>query len=71
MPKILIVDDDIELASAIDQVFRSAGWATEKAHTGADALQFLTKFKFDLIILDWNLPDVWTRDLSTISYCRW
>jgi two-component system, OmpR family, manganese sensing response regulator len=58
MPKILIVDDDIELASAIDQVFRSAGWATEKAHTGADALQFLTSFKFDLVVLDWNLPDM-------------
>jgi two-component system, OmpR family, manganese sensing response regulator len=58
MSKILIVDDDVELASAIERVFKAAGWSTEKVHTGADALQFLTKFKFDLVILDWNLPDM-------------
>jgi DNA-binding response OmpR family regulator len=58
MSKILIVDDDAELASAIERVFREAGWSTEKVLTGTDALQFLTKFKFDLVILDWNLPDI-------------
>jgi DNA-binding response OmpR family regulator len=57
MSKVLIVDDDVELASAIDRVLREAGWSTEKAHTGADALQLLTNFKFDLVILDWNLGD--------------
>jgi two-component system, OmpR family, manganese sensing response regulator len=48
----------LELACAIERVFKAAGWSTERVHTGADALQFLTKFKFDLIILDWNLPDM-------------
>jgi two-component system, OmpR family, manganese sensing response regulator len=57
MSKVLIVDDDVELASAIDRVLREAGWSTEKAHTGADALQLLKNFKFDLVILDWNLGD--------------
>src|ERR1700733_5184398 len=57
MSKILIVDDDIELASAINQVFTDAGWSAEMAHTAADALQLLRNFKFDLVVLDWNLPD--------------
>ena len=58
MSKVLIVDDDVELASIVDLMLQEAGWSTEKVHSGADALQFLTNFKFDLIILDWNLPDI-------------
>lgn len=58
MSKVLIVDDDVELATIVDHMLKEAGWSTEKAHTGADALQFLTNFKFDLVILDWNLPDM-------------
>jgi len=57
MPKVLIVDDDIELATVVDAMFVASEWHTEKAHNGADALQLLKGFKFDLIILDWNLPD--------------
>ena len=58
MSKVLIVDDDVELASVVDTMLKDAGWTTEKVYTGADALQFLTNFKFDLIVLDWNLPDM-------------
>jgi len=65
MPKVLIVDDDIELVSAIDQVLREDAWSAEKVYAGADALQLLTGFKFDLIILDWNLPDI-----SGLEVCR-
>jgi DNA-binding response OmpR family regulator len=58
MPKVLIVDDDIELATVVEQMLQEAAWTTEKVHNGADALQFLTNFKFDLVVLDWNLPDM-------------
>ncbi len=38
MSKIFIVDDDAELAAAIERVFGGAGWSTEKVLNGADAL---------------------------------
>ena len=65
MSKVLIVDDDTELCSVVDTVFKEAGWSTEKVHTGADALQLLIGFKFDLVILDWQLPD-----MTGIKLCR-
>jgi DNA-binding response OmpR family regulator len=57
MSKVLIVDDDVQLTTVVEHMLKEAGWTTEIAHTGDDALQFLANFKFDLIILDWNLPD--------------
>jgi two-component system OmpR family response regulator len=65
MPKILIVEDDVELANVLEVVMREDGWSAEKAYTGADAIQFLEGFKFDLVILDWGLPD-----MSGIDVCR-
>jgi DNA-binding response OmpR family regulator len=65
MPKILIVDDDVDLSSTIEVLLQTDSWSTEKAHTGADALQILKSFKFDVIILDWNLPD-----MTGINICR-
>jgi len=64
MPKILIVDDDVELAATIELVLRDE-FTTEKVYNGADARQMLQGFKFDLIILDWLLPDV-----SGLDICR-
>jgi len=42
--KVLIVDDDIELATTIDAVLQQAHWITETAYNGADALQLLQNF---------------------------
>jgi len=41
------------------------GWIVEIANNGGDALQLLNNFKYDFILLDWNLPDI-----SGVQICR-
>src|SRR5271167_456693 len=57
MAKILLVEDEIKLAGQLCDWFVSRNYVVETASTGADALQPLSSFKYDLILLDWELPD--------------
>ncbi|MBA4027036.1 MAG: hypothetical protein C0473_02225 [Cyanobacteria bacterium DS3.002] len=57
MAKLLIVDDDQILTSLIKQEMEKQGWMVETAYTFNDGRQFLECFSFDLIVLDWSLPD--------------
>ena len=57
MPKILLVEDDQQLAEKIATALKFDHYQVEVMHNGDDALDLLRKFAFDLIILDWNLPE--------------
>jgi DNA-binding response OmpR family regulator len=54
--RILIAEDDAPLAAFIAKAFTSEDHVTEIAASGDDALQRLQRDKFDLLILDLNLP---------------
>ena len=56
--KILLVEDDIMLNEMIDEYITSTGHIIKSVKTGNDALNTLEKEKFDLLILDINLPDI-------------
>jgi len=56
--KILLVEDDIMLNEMITEYITSTGHIIKNAKTGAEALDILEKEKFDLLILDINLPDI-------------
>jgi DNA-binding response OmpR family regulator len=56
--RILIAEDDAPLATVIAQAFKSEDHVTEVAVNGDVALQRMQKEKFDLLILDLNLPIV-------------
>lgn len=58
MPKFLLVDDDAELCSNLKEWFRGKAIDLETASNGADALQLLNAYSFELILLDWQLPDM-------------
>ena len=53
---ILIVDDDVDAATAAALVLRRAGHAVDVCHSGRDALQHAGQALFDLILLDINMP---------------
>ncbi|AFY44329.1 response regulator transcription factor [Nostoc sp. PCC 7107] len=56
MQNILIVDDEIRIAAFIEKGLRKNGFNTAIANNGEQALEMLTTAKFDLLLLDVNLP---------------
>jgi DNA-binding response OmpR family regulator len=58
VPKMLIVDDEVDYTRQLRSLLQEHGWTVEVANTGKDALQFLTNFRFDFVLLDWNLPEM-------------
>jgi len=65
MAKILIVEDDSDLASRLSQWLVHERHSVEVTASGQDALNFLKTYTFDLIILDWILPEV-----SGVEICK-
>jgi len=56
MPKILIVEDDFEIAALERDYLQIAGFETELAKDGEEALKTIETENYDLIILDIMLP---------------
>jgi DNA-binding response OmpR family regulator len=56
--RILIVEDEKDLASAVARGLRRQGYATDIAGDGEEALFKLEVNDYDLVILDLNLPKV-------------
>jgi CheY-like chemotaxis protein/serine/threonine protein kinase/HPt (histidine-containing phosphotransfer) domain-containing protein len=52
MPNILVVDDDEVLLAVTSGLLRRLGFSCETVSDGANALRFLDRFKFDLVLLD-------------------
>ncbi len=58
MAKILIVEDKVDLAVLIRSYLEFQDHNAETIHNGAEARDMLKTNSFDLIILDWDLPEV-------------
>lgn len=56
MPNILLVEDDPIIIKAYEKKLTSEGFSVKTAVTGDEALDLLSKNKFDLVILDLMLP---------------
>jgi DNA-binding NtrC family response regulator len=54
--KILIVEDEVDLADLIHVHFARAGWETVLAENGEVALQRIEEFKPDVILSDITMP---------------
>ncbi|WP_053374470.1 response regulator transcription factor [Paenibacillus sp. FJAT-27812] len=55
--KILIIEDEVAIADLLAYGLSNEGFETVKAHTGEDGLREVGRFKPDLLLLDWMLPD--------------
>lgn len=58
MLRILVVEDEARLAHLIVRVLGEEGYAAESAGDGRSALARATAEPFDLLIVDWMLPEV-------------
>jgi len=56
--KILIVEDEKKIANSLKKNFNDEGFSTTICYDGAMALDIVSKEKFDLILLDWRIPEV-------------
>ena len=57
-PRILVVEDDPDIASLLVYNLKAEGYFAESSHRGDDAELRLSESLPDLVILDWVLPDV-------------
>jgi DNA-binding response OmpR family regulator len=57
MAKILMIEDDVELANKVRDWLVFEKFTVDLAHNGADATHFLAAYQYDVVILDWQLPD--------------
>jgi DNA-binding response OmpR family regulator len=63
--KILLVEDDRRIVTALQEALTDQGYVLEIAEDGKTGLAFAEGASFDLIILDWMLPH-----LDGISLCK-
>lgn len=58
-PRVLIVDDDVDLAQALSRMLESVGrYETRMVHSAADALAAAVEFPPAIAFLDIELPDM-------------
>jgi two-component system phosphate regulon response regulator PhoB len=65
MASILIVEDESALIELLRYNLEAAGFQVAVAMTGASAEQALLETRFDVVLLDWMLPEI-----SGIELCR-
>jgi DNA-binding response OmpR family regulator len=61
--RILVVDDEVELADAVARGLRREGYAVDVAHDGADALDKAAINTYDLLCLDITMPGIDGREV--------
>lgn len=63
--RILIVEDEVKVASFLRQALEEEGYAVDTTGDGEEGLQFVRAAAYDLLILDWMLPK-----MSGLQVCR-
>lgn len=58
MAKVLVVEDDEFLQELLAECIETCDHSVVKAGTGKDALANIESGDFDVILLDWQLPDM-------------
>jgi two-component system OmpR family response regulator len=56
--RLLVVEDDLPLAEALTTLLTSSGYAVDCVHDGPSAEALAAAERFDLVILDLNLPEM-------------
>lgn len=63
MPKLLVVDDEIDIVEITRKFFAKRGIETFTASEGSEALRVIQEQKPDLILLDYNLPGLSGKEI--------
>jgi CheY-like chemotaxis protein len=71
MATILLVEDHAEVRSAMHRVLQRIGHGVVEASDGGEALRFLQRQSFDLVITDINMPGMDGIELILALNERW
>ena len=55
--RVLVVDDEVNIAELISMALRYEGWEVAAAHTGTKAVSLARELEPDAVVLDMMLPD--------------
>ena len=58
MAKILIVEDDVNIAKMLEVTLSIGGYESERCDNGKKAVDLVTSQSYDLVLLDVMLPDM-------------
>ncbi|HVO33574.1 MAG TPA: response regulator [Elusimicrobiota bacterium] len=64
MASILLVDDDPNIIESLKDILEDAGYDVRTASSGGEARALLSAASADLVIADYNLPDIKGRELA-------
>jgi len=54
--RILVVDDELQILTFLDDLFRSAGWEVQTADSGSSGIDRLEQSRFDIVLTDLKMP---------------
>ena len=82
--RVLVVDDDRDLATGTEIILRAMGHDVRVAHDGAEALEIAAAFQPEAALVDLGMPNMngyllarklrewrWTRDAVLIAVTGW
>ncbi|MGB0101965.1 MAG: response regulator transcription factor [Nocardioides sp.] len=55
--RVLVVDDEVNIAELVSMALRYEGWQVAAAHTGSQAVSTAKELRPDAVVLDMMLPD--------------
>ncbi len=68
MKRVLLVEDEVDLGELIQMQLRRTGYSVDYVENGVQALEVLKNEAFDLVLLDWMMPEM--DGLSTLMRVR-
>jgi EAL domain-containing protein (putative c-di-GMP-specific phosphodiesterase class I) len=54
--RVLVVDDEVQVRELFALILRDAGWAVDAAASGGEALEFLDRRQYDVVVSDVDMP---------------
>ena len=54
--RILVVDDELQVLTFLDDLFRTEGWEVQTADSGASGIDKLEQGRFDIVLTDLKMP---------------
>ncbi len=65
LPRVLLLDDDVELVSMLSDYLSHDGFSPVVAHDGSTGLSLASRFPFDAMVLDIMMPEMNGIDVLT------